>query len=134
MSTMLTTLFLVFFQGLPFVLLLGFPLFLASRWCLKRKNHSLRTAFRVLAWAALAVCVLMCVYGLLRVTGAVILPEDHTHTATFYDAAWQEEGIAVLIIYGSLLGALAAALLQTGRTSAGEYILRTPEGERSKNA
>lgn len=109
--------YMLFQYGL-FALFLGFPVFLASRWCLARKSQTLRTAFQVLAWAALAACALMCAYGILRLTGVVPRPRDHARTAMFYDTFWREEGIGVLTIYGSFLTGLAAALLQARQAPA----------------
>lgn len=108
------------FQYGFFALLLGFPVFLASRWCLARKNQTFRTAFRGLAWAVVVACALMCVYGILRLTGVILLPGDNTYSFNWYDASWRDEGVAVFTIYGSFLTGLVPALLQARRAAAEE--------------
>ena len=100
--------FVIFF---PF---LGFPAFLLARWCLRR-NHWL---FRGLVLAAMAVCLLGCGYGVLRLTGAVILPGDNTYSFNFLDATWRDHGAALLLVYGGFLTSIAAALVSARRAGA----------------
>lgn len=88
-----------------FFLFLGFPAFLAVRWCLRR-NHWL---LRGLTAAAAAACVLGCVFGVLRLTGMVILPGDHTYSTNFFDATWRDHGAALLLTCGGFLISIAAA-------------------------
>lgn len=96
-------LYLLFQYGL-FFLFLGFPAFLAVRWCLGQNYWILRGLIAV----AMAVCVLGCVFGVLRLTGVVILPGDNTYSTNNFDATWRDHGAALLLTCGGFLISIAA--------------------------
>ncbi|MCM1148938.1 MAG: hypothetical protein NC319_02465 [Butyricicoccus sp.] len=97
-----------------FCLFFGFPAFLLVRWCLRRSSRLLRG----LVLAAMAACVLLCVYGLLRFTGTVILPGDNTYSFNTFDATWRDHGAALIAVYGAFLTGIIAAMLSARRAGA----------------
>ena len=93
---------------------LGFPAFLLFRWCL-RQNHWF---FRGLVSVAALACVLGCGYGVLRLTGAIILPGDNTYSFNFFDTTWRDDGAGLLLVYGGFIISIAAALVSARRAGA----------------
>ena len=61
-----------------------------------------------LALAALGAGV---AYGLLRLGGVVLLPDDNTYSTNFFNASWRDEGVFLLLAFGGPLAGIAAALL-----------------------
>lgn len=78
----------------------------ASRWCLNKRR-------KVLVLLALAVLGAGAVYGLLRLTGVIILPSDNTWSVNFFDASWRDDGVRLLILCGGPFA--GAAALMAGR-------------------
>ena len=102
--------YLLFQFGL-FYMLIAFPAFLLIRWCLRR-NFRLISG---LVLAAMAACALMCVYGVLRFTGVVILPGDNDYSYHLLDTTWRDHGAALLVVYGAFLTSIIAAIVSFRR-------------------
>ena len=84
--------------------LLAIVAFRISGWCLNR-----RLSF--LVYLALAVLGLGTLYGLLRLTGVLVFPGDHTWSVDFFDASWRDDGVRFLVLFGGTFAGTAAALL-----------------------
>ena len=93
---------LIVFVLLVFALIPASVCFRIAEWCLRRRLW-------VLVCLALAVLGAGTVYGLLRLTGAVILPDDHAWSMDFFDASWRDDGVRLLML-SPFAGATAAAL------------------------
>lgn len=106
-----------------FYLFLGFPAYLLVRWCLRRSSRLLRGLFRGLFYAAMAACVLGCVYGVLRFTGALILPGDNAYSFNLFDATWRDEGVSMIVVYGGFLTSITAAMVSVRRAGTAKQIL-----------
>lgn len=76
----------------------------AAEWCLCKR-------LRVLVYLVLAVLAVGTGYGLLRLTGVIILPTDHAWSVDYFDASWRDEGVGFLMIFGAPLSGIAAALI-----------------------
>lgn len=100
--------------------LLSFPLiggvmaaivvYRAAGWCLNRGWRTLRFLF----WLVLAALAAGTVYGLLRLTGIVLLPDDNTWSVNWLEASWRDDGFRILLHCGAPLAGIAAALRQSG--------------------
>ena len=75
----------------------------AARWCLKRRWRPLV----VLAAAALGV---VAIYGLLRLTGAVVFPTDQNSSMFWFGYSCRDDGFHYLYWYGALLTGAVVAL------------------------
>lgn len=111
MRDILSLLPYLLFQFGIFYLLFGFPAFLLVRWCLRRNCWLLRG----LVFVAITACVLVCVYGVLRLTGAVILPGDNTYSFNTFDATWRDHGAGLIVVYGVFLTSITAAMVSVRR-------------------
>ena len=80
-----------------------------TEWCLERRD--LRSA----VLPVLAVLGVGTAYGLLRLTGAVILPGDNTYSFNFFDASWRDDGVRLLLIWGAPFAGTAFALIRRRR-------------------
>ena len=93
----------------PLMLLFAFPLmagmvcFRSALWCLEGRQGARPWPWQ---WPAVG-----CVCGLLRLSGLWVLPGDNTYSVNFFDAAWRDDGVRYLQIFGGPLGGGAAALL-----------------------
>ena len=75
----------------------------AAEWCLRRR-------LRAPAYLVLAVLGLGTLYGLLRLTGVLVFPGDHTWSVDFFDASWRDDGVRFLVPFGGGFAGTAAAL------------------------
>ena len=73
----------------------------------------------VLALAALGIGT---AYGLLRWTGIVVFPSDHTWSADFFDASWRDDGVQFLVLCGGPFAGISAALLGKRKKSGSSQI------------
>ena len=92
--------------------LLAIVAFRISGWCLNR-----RLSF--LVYLALAVLGLGTLYGLLRLTGVLVFPGDHTWSVDFFNASWRDEGVGFLMIFGAPFSGVLAALLSRRKQDGG---------------
>ena len=73
-------------------------------WCLNRRLN-------ILVYLALVILGVGTVYGLLRLTGIIVYPGDHTWSVDFFDASWRDDGVRFLVLFGGTFAGTAAALL-----------------------
>ncbi|MCI9331277.1 MAG: hypothetical protein HFG05_03785 [Oscillibacter sp.] len=95
------------------ILMIGFLLFVAvlpgilafriSVWCLNRRLN-------IPVYLILATLGVGTVYGLLRLSGVLIFPGDHTWSVDFFDASWRDDGVRFLVLSGGTFAGTAAAL------------------------
>lgn len=99
-------LFYLFIYGMILAGLPGMLIFGVARWF---SGHFGRFARSVLTLGLTALGVGLA-YGLLRLSGAVLLPGDNTYSFNFFDASWRDDGIALILMYGGPFAGIAAAL------------------------
>ena len=87
----------------------------ASERLLKRRLH-------ILVYLALAALGIGTAYGLLRWTGIVVFPSDHTWSADFFDASWRDDGVQFLVLCGAPFAGISAALLGKRKKSGSSQI------------
>jgi hypothetical protein len=84
----------------------------AAEWCLRRR-------LRAPAYLVLAVLAVGTACGLLRLTGVIIFPSDHTWSVDFFNASWRDEGVGFLMIFGAPFSGVLAALLSRRKQDGG---------------
>ena len=88
-------------SGLP-----GGLIFCGARWILKRGGRPARIVLTLL----LPVLGAGIAYGILRLSGLILFPDDNTYSSNFFDASWRDDGIALMLVYGGPFTGIAAAL------------------------
>ena len=106
MRLILELLFYLFIYGAILAGLPGMLAFGVARWCSGRFGRPAQVVL-TLALAALGIGL---VYGLLRLSGAVLLPGDNTSSYNFFDASWRDDGIDRILLCGGPFVGIAAAL------------------------
>ena len=86
--------------------------FRAAEWCLNKRRRALQIAL----WLLLTAMAMGIVYGLLRLTGAVLFPGDNTYSVNFFDASWRDDGARVLLACGAPFVAISAAPVRDGKS------------------
>ena len=104
---------LLFFLSLP-PLMAGVVSYRGACWCL-RKGHP---ALRLLLILVLAAAAAGTGYGLLRLSGLLLLPGDNTLSWNDFDASWRDDGVRYLQIFAGPLGGIIAARLSCKRDKA----------------
>ena len=84
--------------------LLSIFAFHISAWCLNRRLN-------ILVYLVLAALGAGTVYGLLRLSGVIVFPSDHTWSVDFFDASWRDDGVRFLVLFVGTFAGTAAALL-----------------------
>ena len=84
--------------------LLSIFAFHISAWCLNRRLN-------IPVYLALAALGAGTVYGLLRLSGVIVFPSDHTWSVDFFDASWRDDGVRFLVLFGGTFAGTATALL-----------------------
>ncbi|WP_300751250.1 hypothetical protein [uncultured Oscillibacter sp.] len=84
--------------------LLSIFAFHISAWCLNRRLN-------ILVYLVLAALGAGTVYGLLRLSGVIVFPSDHTWSVDFFDASWRDDGVRFLVLFGGTFAGTAVALL-----------------------
>lgn len=84
--------------------LLSIFAFHISAWCLNRRLN-------ILVYLVLAALGAGTVYGLLRLSGVIVFPSDHTWSVDFFDAFWRDDGVRFLVLFGGTFAGTAVALL-----------------------
>ena len=83
--------------------LLSIFAFHISAWCLNRRLN-------ILVYLVLAALGAGTVYGLLRLSGVIVFPSDHTWSVDFFDASWRDDGVRFLVLFGGTFAGTAVAL------------------------
>ena len=95
------------------ILIIGFLLLAAALLAIvafRISGSCLNRRLSFLVYLALAVLGLGTLYGLLRLTGVLVFPGDHTWSVDFFDASWRDDGVRFLVPFGGGFAGTAAAL------------------------
>ena len=105
---------LLFFLSL-FPLMAGFVCFRAALWGMERWG-----VVKYLVWVVVLAAAAGTVYGLLRLSGLLLLPGDNTISFNEFDASWRDDGACFLqTSTGPLIGGAAALVLHRKKSSGG---------------
>ena len=98
-----------------FPLMVGMVSYRGALWCLERRSAARRLVLVLVLVAAAAGTG----YGLLRLSGLLLLPGDNTWSVNTFDASWRDGGVRYLQVFAGPLGGGAAALLSRRKAEPG---------------